>query len=204
MTDAAPSQMISILAPHEGERRTRGGNTAPKERFQSSLPTRGSDKWCAWTRRRPWYFNPRSPRGGATNCSALYFSFCAISILAPHEGERRSTTRKCRCSKAFQSSLPTRGSDALIAFIGRPTTYYFNPRSPRGGATVALCTAHAHRHNFNPRSPRGGATCVFPAPLCPPTKFQSSLPTRGSDNPCSCNLHGTKISILAPHEGERP
>ena len=58
---------ISIHAPHEGERR--GGNTAPKERkngFQSTLPTRGSDTASRSYSCRSAHFNPRSPRGGAT------------------------------------------------------------------------------------------------------------------------------------------
>ena len=57
--------------------------------FQSTLPTRGSDLRACMMKIAKHYFNPRSPRGGAT--SALYFSLCAercISIHAPHEGER--------------------------------------------------------------------------------------------------------------------
>ena len=58
--------VISIHAPHEGERLF-GVHTGYRlEIFQSTLPTRGSD----WTHLPPrhcgGYFNPRSPRGGAT------------------------------------------------------------------------------------------------------------------------------------------
>ena len=79
-------------------------------KFQSTLPTRGSDSYGGvehiiqgisihapheGERRLPSAaapqardFNPRSPRGGATSASAVVASFPQISILAPHEGER--------------------------------------------------------------------------------------------------------------------
>ena len=82
--------------------------------------------------------------------------------------------------KQFQSTLPTRGSD-------HPTTFQifrknrFNPRSPRGGATEATKVIKEYLQCFNPRSPRGGAT-FFKQPLARThNKFQSTLPTRGSD-----------------------
>ena len=57
--------------------------------------------------------------------------------------------------------------------------------------------------DFNPRSPRGGATS---GALPKPSKllFQSTLPTRGSDDLDTKDFK-TKlsISIHAPHEGER-
>ena len=62
--------------------------------------------------------------------------FIAISIHAPHEGERRVIRPVVfPLIMAFQSTLPTRGSDGPIA----PQIVYtshFNPRSPRGGATL--------------------------------------------------------------------
>ena len=56
----------------------------------------------------------------------------------------------------------------------------FNPRSPRGGATVIQKYDYARASYFNPRSPRGGATLLV------------------SDAFVMVN-----ISIHAPHEGER-
>ena len=56
----------------------------------------------------------------------------------------------------FQSTLPTRGSDKKFASIF--TVFRrFNPRSPRGGATLDKLML-----DYN-------------------VKFQSTLPTRGSD-----------------------
>ena len=56
--------------------------------FQSTLPTRGSDLPCGIPVRRGGYFNPRSPRGGATYIFPRKKRCLAISIHAPHEGER--------------------------------------------------------------------------------------------------------------------
>ena len=175
------------------------------QKFQSTLPTRGSDydvlrfrvarqisihaphegerrraPFCPW--RSCTYFNPRSPRGGATFNSLIVFVQLEISIHAPHEGERRRAP-----------------------FDINDLAANFNPRSPRGGATWARLQGTIHRRYFNPRSPRGGAThcCYSIAQFC--RRFQSTLPTRGSDGMnlylCTDYLH---ISIHAPHEGERP
>ena len=103
---------------------------------------------------------------------------------------------------------------------------YFNPRSPRGGATYGENARKGADDDFNPRSPRGGATDCIPqrgrnalisihAPhegerqVCcavPMTasKFQSTLPTRGSDIEGLIKELTKEISIHAPHEGERP
>ena len=126
----------------------------------------------------------------------------------------------------FQSTLPARGSDRQ-AFVCSLLQPYFNPRSPRGGATSICpqeCTPTA---DFNPRSPRGGATFMPATSAEPTSKFQSTLPARGSDGdwitlelPQGISIHApregsdgapeenyhatTKISIHAPREGERP
>ena len=104
-----------------------------------------------------------------------------ISIHAPHEGERQPT----------QSYHVRQCPD-------------FNPRSPRGGATHIPCTDVGIYANFNPRSPRGGATIAVYKPFAVHIKFQSTLPTRGSDTDKERQLIAIdEISIHAPHEGER-
>ena len=84
-----PCREISIHAPHEGERLRLGQEICPKFEFQSTLPTRGSD--------------------------AIAFDICRkqvkISIHAPHEGERPFSPRIMGEVSLFQSTLPTRGSD---------------------------------------------------------------------------------------------
>ena len=108
---ALDSTSVSIHAPHEGERRQprsrhnrkhkrfnprspRGGATPRSiayfaiKKFQSTLPTRGSD---VYTQAGGWLypsFNPRSPRGGATAAAVGRELDVFVSIHAPHEGER--------------------------------------------------------------------------------------------------------------------
>ena len=80
------------------------------------------------------YFNPRSPRGGATLQEAAEGSGILISIHAPHEGERQPIVALFTPLYTFQSTLPTRGSDAVRCWLCERSKN-FNPRSPRGGAT---------------------------------------------------------------------
>ena len=173
---------ISILAPHEGERRThaapprhhtgyfnprspRGGAThsAPASRvrppvFQSSLPTRGSDRGQIIRGGQACHFNPRSPRGGATEIYQAAELHLRISILAPHEGERLATT------------ITTSGSEK-----------------------ISILAPHEGERPIEAKGRDAGVV------------FQSSLPTRGSDSHQRLYvLCGRYISILAPHEGERP
>ena len=64
----------------------------------------------------PTYFNPRSPRGGATIAVPKTSArIDKISIHAPHEGERLVRSKQSsRVMLLFQSTLPTRGSDSRI------------------------------------------------------------------------------------------
>ena len=145
---------ISIHAPHEGERRMACGQL-----------------------RTGRHFNPRSPRGGATRLyvPAMHYSSISIhaphegerpcllcvpaldrliSIHAPHEGERPGVVIVNTAALAFQSTLPTRGSDCRNAHHSMQRTY-FNPRSPRGGATGRAVTM-AHGKVISIHAPHEG------------------------------------------------
>ena len=180
---------ISIHAPHEGERRVRTLERPALNAFQSTLPTRGSegpfqvdDQQIVISIHAPHegerlrqavavekhkHFNPRSPRGGATKNLAIPLRpdifqstlptrgsdarvvFLAhaplhISIHAPHEGERLADLGVVVVRVEFQSTLPTRGSDERAQPHQVPRGY-FNPRSPRGGATPERAAAHTRR-----------------------------------------------------------
>ena len=197
----------------------------PNRAFQSTLPTRGSDEKVAGGAKGLVNFNPRSPRGGATTIRPLkypaqdYFNprsprggatrapvprICAglsISIHAPHEGERQGGRMKININIGFQSTLPTRGSDAKLP-ASTSVCVYFNPRSPRGGATAPSCpplaaqriSIHAPHEgerpvapppsaglrDFNPRSPRGGATPLSLLPLSLTKDFNPRSPRGGA------------------------
>ena len=216
--------VVSIHAPHEGERRwlescrdnsasfnprsPRGGATLlhPRHRqphllFQSTLPTRGSDK-----------------------CRKLTNHCTAVSIHAPHEGERRRRSCGAAQLKRFQSTLPTRGSDLIEMYY--KVYYPVSIHAPHEGERrlfskmlpiVVRVSIHAPHEGERPDS----AYVVNAV-----QQFQSTLPTRGSDplanaqrtisfcfNPRSPRGGATKsiyatfpmcvVSIHAPHEGER-
>ena len=225
-TCAAEHRKFQSTLPTRGSDPVMRSKASLPDRFQSTLPTRGSDEAAQSMKGSILYFNPRSPRGGATCYARLRMARGRIiSIHAPHEGER------------------------LFHVVSSCLFYNFNPRSPRGGATryairnkaTLLISIHAPHEGerpylrpraktsntyFNPRSPRGGAT--WPRRLAENSMylFQSTLPTRGSDsayhsidnvvrhfNPRSPRGGATDavtytpqtltISIHAPHEGER-
>ena len=198
-------EQISIHAPHEGERRIAGAlNICSPLLFQSTLPTMGSDRTDTRPPRRgegisihaphegerpfPFLvlpfsifdFNPRSPRGGATRFMFLREYCMKFQSTLPTRGSDAEPSPPWWRRQKFQSTLPTRGSDR-----------------PASQARFRLC-------HFNPRSPRGGATVLDLVYISFATTFQSTLPTRGSDDVAPV-VHGRKIiSIHAPHEGERP
>ena len=195
--------MISIHAPHEGERHrnwmtssrrigfqstlpTRGSDVAAKRvslsisGFQSTLPTRGSDVHGLRNSAGRRHFNPRSPRGGAT---------VDINDLA------------ARIS--FQSTLPTRGSNAEL-LLHRRRGRGISIHAPHEGEQQPMREQRRKPKNFNPRSPRGGATiwykmwCIISVDISihaphegeqlmakstirANIQFQSTLPTRGSN-----------------------
>ena len=129
--------------------------------FQSTLPTRGSDAQVGIRNAARGNFNPRSPRGGATCAQRLSCPIGAISIHAPHEGERRPV---------------------CLRSIRHPT--YFNPRSPRGGATGARGRTRPQGADFNPRSPRGGATAEKCICMQHFREFAEYYPLRHGDARC--------------------
>ncbi len=196
------------------------------EIFQSTLPARGSDATVTlYPARRPAisihapregerrarlrrgrahpHFNPRSPRGGATTVQSSVTQSQPISIHAPREGERLSIIILSPHIKLFQSTLPARGSDVKAKMFCL-ITRYFNPRSPRGGATALVVKLHTFRYNFNPRSPRGGATRNIYA-TCRYSYISIHAPREGERPRLPClNQYRFRISIHAPREGERP
>ena len=104
---------ISIHAAHEGQRHSFGNLIAPFSRFQSTLPTKGSDRRKLLPHKTRSNFNPRCPRRAATNHKV---NADAIKI-------------------EFQSTLPTKGSDSPLVESRRHRNYDFNPRCPRRAAT---------------------------------------------------------------------
>ena len=125
------------------------------------------------------YFNPRSPRGGATD--EIYGSVPqeAISIHAPHEGERQSDSRRVELRPRISIHAPHEGE--------RRREHFQRPRGP-----------HISIH-----APHEGERLSAQRYLGHANAFQSTLPTRGSDRRVELRPREHSISIHAPHEGER-
>ena len=146
---------ISIHAPHEGVR------------LLSTL------MFCLRS-----YFNPRTPRGGATSMEKRLRSAAGISIHAPHEGVRRRGRSDIRFQEDFNPRTPRGGATGSIS--ASALTTYFNPRTPRGGATCGG-TGLSRKGNISIHAPHEG---VRPGNETDPNLyliFQSTHPTRGCD-----------------------
>ena len=172
------------------------------------------------------YFNPRSPRGGATYKRINVFALPAISIHAPHEGERPGYAYAVHHRPPFQSTLPTRGSDAATFFTGGltlisihaphegerrncacrfPINHGISIHAPHEGERPPAAKASAHHgEEFQSTLPTRGSDVRYPNGYTYNAGFQSTLPTRGSDMKLINDLSDQIcISIHAPHEGER-
>ena len=126
-------------------------------------------------------FNPRSPRGGATASLMPSPPVIYISIHAPHEGERRYCYVQRVICHRFQSTLPTRGSDAgcsdaiLKVFI-------FQSTLPTRGSDLLPLPCHHPGLQFQSTLPTRGSDAQDGETYYPVYIFQSTLPTRGSDS----------------------
>ena len=113
-----------------------------------------------------------------------------VSIHAPHEGERPFFHRQHNPQAQFQSTLPTRGSDIPIAHMLLMQYSSFNPRSPRGGATLILFHFSHIREQVSIHAPHEGERPTWQPTATPALWFQSTLPTRGSDQTSSTSESG--------------
>jgi len=102
----------------------------------------------------------------------------------------------------FQSTHPTRGCDCL-AWCARKSLTCFNPRTPRGGATIVPDHFHPLLECFNPRTPRGGATGRYHRHSQGKRRFNPRTPRGGATSRMASNIAPPVVSIHAPHEGVR-
>ena len=128
--------VISIHAPHEGVRRERQVKQQRIVQFQSTHPTRGCDFPAVHVDIVIHHFNPRTPRGGATEEPNEAFDFWE-----------------------FQSTHPTRGCDGVVVAYG-VQLYRFQSTHPTRGCDKRKLMLYQYGINFNPRTPRGGATAI--------------------------------------------
>ena len=86
-----------------------------EKRFQSTLPTRGSDVVHALAVPSKPRISIHAPHEGERRFFSSFIHNCSkISIHAPHEGERLFIMVYILNMHIFQSTLPTRGSDVYV------------------------------------------------------------------------------------------
>ena len=148
------------------------------------------------------YFNPRSPRGGATDYWPGGLTWVGISIHAPHEGERLTPYQPAPPVDIFQSTLPTRGSDRSCSSTVGGIVGFQSTLPTRGSDNAGYLTAPVE-FVFQSTLPTRGSDHICRKEAAKDEKFQSTLPTRGSDAKEAEKPVSLAISIHAPHEGER-
>ena len=148
--------------------------------FNPRSPRGGATGGNAAPKERKNDFNPRSPRGGATTATIELFGPGKISIHAPHEGERRPSPPSQWRGRGISIHAPHEGERRGARRSQRAGSADFNPRSPRGGATRDKC--------------RSGIPCRISIHAPHEGERRMRPPRRGE---------GENISIHAPHEGER-
>ena len=223
---AKPRNKVSIHAPHEGERRAVIATANSLMLFQSTLPTRGSDSLPVLYVIRPYGFNPRSPRGGATYC---FTNFChtrhrfqstlptrgsdaivdtgvavttMVSIHAPHEGERLCCTALTTYALSVSIHAPHEG-ERLCRTSGRGGSFGVSIHAPHEGERPVQARHNDRIQWFQSTLPTRGSDANGAYDAIARDKFQSTLPTRGSDVRARLMPRQFAVSIHAPHEGER-
>ena len=126
-------------------------------------------------------FNPRSPRGGATSGRPCRPDPRAVSIHAPHEGERPGGIFR-DCQRDYVSIHAPHEGERLVLIAQGIKAVRVSIHAPHEGERL------------------GG----YLRPFLHHLMFQSTLPTRGSDDRKGGGLaDNIGVSIHAPHEGER-
>ena len=106
-------------------------------KFQSTLPTRGSDAYAHVLALTHQLFQSTLPtRGSDFQRYPLIQPQPAVSIHAPHEGERPAFSAAAFSDKSF------------------------NPRSPRGGATRTFWRAYRIQYGFQSTLPTRGSDWI--------------------------------------------
>ena len=170
--------------------------------FQSTLPTRGSDSMVFLIFCSVNDFNPRSPRGGATRPLGGFLQPHKFQSTLPTRGSDDFLSTKVRHCSEFQSTLPTRGSDTHGVFAATADVKFQSTLPTRGsdaircggitGQSISIHAPHeGERHaeaartagpsTISIHAPHEGERLYMPPSLIGRLKFQSTLPTRGSD-----------------------
>ena len=147
-------------------------------RFNPRSPRGGATGNTEYLQAGIMCFNPRSPRGGATPHLQAYHQQAAVSIHAPREGERHNGVYYCEKHYNVSIHAPREGErlpPTLIFPANRPVSIH----APREGERLSRIIS-----------------CLVI------TRFQSTLPARGSDGVSSAALpKRTRFNPRSPRGG---
>ena len=146
-------------------------------------------------------FNPRAPRGAATEVQSVHGREGVISIPALLAEQRRDSPSERWSTANFNPRAP-RGAATSVSGSCLAASRFQSPRSSRSSDRASGCSSRSWRH-FNPRAPRGAATarrlrsaqsCLISIPallaeqrpdmralISKYTRFQSPRSSRSSD-----------------------
>ena len=190
---------VSIHAPHEGERLYFPTFFSTASKFQSTLPTRGSDL-------RGWRymlllvrFQSTLPTRGSDHEFLEQSDAEWVSIHAPHEGERRlSSLRVASYLSCFNPRSP-RGGATLFSGASSSQTMVSIHAPHEGERRMKLSTWKLRRMCFNPRSPRGGATYYYLNAIFFFESFNPRSPRGGATaEKCICMQHFREFTEYYP------
>ncbi len=125
-------------------------------------------------------FNPRPPRRGATPSGVTSCCVARFQSTPPTQGSDTIAGPNVDVVTVFQSTPPTQGSDANIV-LPAPSSYGFNPRPPRRGATPAFPPSRSDRR-VSIHAPHAGERRLATGMMSVDNVFQSTPPTQGSDS----------------------
>ncbi len=129
---------VSIHAPRAGGRLQSHHPMNRTCQFQSTPPARGGDKKTLSSATTDNSFNPRPPRGGATESRRPHEMNAVVSIHAPRAGGRRKVDLKDAFLQVlFQSTPPARGGDLIDVGVFPDQVFQSTPPA-RGGDTYFL------------------------------------------------------------------
>ena len=104
-------RIVSIHAPHEGERPQLGQFFPRLYGVSIHAPHEGERPSAARLEAPQACFNPRSPRGGATILISILSMIIVFQSTLPTRGSDFRQKHYHAGEVSFQSTLPTRGSD---------------------------------------------------------------------------------------------
>ena len=193
-----------------------------REKFQSTLPTRGETLFLPPGYVYGFHFNPLSPHGerpgrdgklgayagrfqstlptrGETPSGSIPSYGDLISIHSPHTGRDAFDKIFSRKEDNFNPLSPH--GERLTGALRGPILWAISIHSPHTGRDALWATTQKAPSNFNPLSPHGERQAYILYILII-YKFQSTLPTRGETLIAGANIPPMLFQSTLPTRGE--